>query len=269
MKAKGLLSQMLSLPENWDYTLKGLTFINSDGIDAIREAVRELERAGYIVRTRARNAKGQLAGSEYVIYEQPHPPDAPPASEKPALDKPTLENPTQEKPTQENPTTYKDTNKLKTNISITEQSNPYPSNPKTGGIANTSPRCDTRCDEMGYEKAKEIIQENIEYELLAEKYSHKRLDEAVDLMAETLCSRKQSVVIAGDEYPVSFVRDRLLKVNDQHIGYVFECLDKNTTYVRNIKKYLLAALFNAPSTIDSYYSALVQHDLYGDGQRGK
>lgn len=97
LKAKGLLSQMLSLPEEWDYTLKGLSSINREGIDAIREAVRELERAGYVTRARARNEKGQLSGTDYVIHEQPIP-------ENPALEIPTLENPTLENPMQENPT---------------------------------------------------------------------------------------------------------------------------------------------------------------------
>ncbi len=271
MKAKGLLSQMLSLPEDWDYTLKGLTFINSDGIDAIREAVRELERAGYIVRKRARDDKGRLGGSEYVIYEfppqklQPHLPDESPTSEKPILenptqDKPTLEKPTLDKPTQENPTTYKDTNKSKTNLSITEPSNPYQSNPD--GYARAASPQNTGYDGMGYEEAKETVKENIEYGILTERYSRDRLDEVVDLITETLCSRKQTTVIAGDEYPTSLVRDKLLKITPSHIEYVFDCIDKNTTYVRNIKKYMLAALFNAPSTIDSYYTTLVNHDQY-------
>ena len=105
LKAKGLLSQMLSLPEDWDYTLAGLSLINKEKIDAIREAVRELERAGYIVRSRERDAKGRLRGAEYVIYEQPQPPTSDlPTLENPTLDNPTQEKPTLEKPTQENPT---------------------------------------------------------------------------------------------------------------------------------------------------------------------
>ena len=100
LKAKGLLSQMLSLPEDWDYTLAGLSLINREKIDAIREAVRELERAGYIVRSRERDAKGRLRGAEYVIYEQPQPP----TSDLPTLENPTLDNPTQEKPTLDKPT---------------------------------------------------------------------------------------------------------------------------------------------------------------------
>ena len=97
LKAKGLLSQMLSLPEDWDYTLAGLSYINREKIDAIREAVRELERAGYIQRSRERDEKGGLRGTDYIIYEQP------PNLDLPTLENPTLENPTQEKPTLENP----------------------------------------------------------------------------------------------------------------------------------------------------------------------
>ena len=85
----------------------------------------------------------------------------------------------------------------------------------------------------------------------------------MDLMVETLCSRKKTIVVAGDEYPAQLVRDKLLKLTPMHIDYAFECMDKNTTYIRNIKKYLLAVLFNAPSTIDHYYAAQVNHDLYG------
>ena len=81
LKAKGLLSQMLSLPEEWDYTLQGLAYINWEQIDAIRQAVHELERAGYIVRTRERDSRGRLRGAEYTIYEQPQTPSSLPALE--------------------------------------------------------------------------------------------------------------------------------------------------------------------------------------------
>lgn len=98
LKAKGLLSQMLSLPEGWDYTLSGLAHINREKKDAIREAVKELERAGYIIRSRERDPKGRLRGADYVIYELPQadsPVPGKPVSDKPMLDNPTLENPTQ------------------------------------------------------------------------------------------------------------------------------------------------------------------------------
>ena len=99
LKAKGLLSQILSLPEEWDYTLQGLAHINREQVDAIRQAVHELERAGYIVRTRERDSLGRLRSAEYTIYEEPQL-----ASDLPALEKPLSENPMLENPTLDNPT---------------------------------------------------------------------------------------------------------------------------------------------------------------------
>ena len=118
---------------------------------------------------------------------------------------------------------------------------------------------------------RETVKENIDYDILLQDHrnSRDRLDEIVELIVETLCSTKPTICVSGDDFPAALVKEKLLKLNSMHIEYVFECLDKNTTYVRNIKKYLLATLFNAPSTIDSYYSALVNHDLYGDGSRGQ
>ena len=101
LKAKGLLSQMLSLPEDWDYTLAGLSQINRESIDAIRTAVWELEKAGYIKRRQGRDEKGHLRGADYVIYEQPH---TEPTPDLPTLENPTLDNPMQEKPMLEKPT---------------------------------------------------------------------------------------------------------------------------------------------------------------------
>ena len=130
---------------------------------------------------------------------------------------------------------------------------------------------DAGYDGMGYEEAREIVRENIEYDILVQdpRQDREQLDEVVELIAETLCSRRQTIVVAGDEYPAEMVKEKLLRITASHIEYVFDCLKQNTTYVRNIKKYLLASLFNAPSTIGSYYSALVNHDMYGDGLRGK
>ena len=281
LKAKGLLSLMLSLPEDWDYTLKGLSIISVESIDAIREAVRELERAGYIIRSRERNEKGQLKGADYVIYEQPRLPDSPPVPGKPVLENPTLDNPAREKPilglpaldlpAQENPTQL-NTYRSNTDPVIPKESNtngaiPYPSNPNP-----SYPPC-RRAREAGsdrYDEAdriRETVKKNIGYEILLQdkKTVKDRLEEIVDLIVETLCSTKSTICVSGDDYPASLVKEKLLKLNSMHIEYVFECLNRNTTYVRNIKKYLLATLFNAPSTIDSYYAALVNHDMHGDG----
>ena len=110
---------------------------------------------------------------------------------------------------------------------------------------------------------RQIIKENIDYDVLSVNLNRDAamLDEIVDLMTETVCTQKSNLVIAGDTYPAAIVKSKLLKLNSEHIEYVIDCMRENTSNIRNIKKYLLAALFNAPSTIDSYYTTKVHHDM--------
>ena len=116
-------------------------------------------------------------------------------------------------------------------------------------------------DEMeGYS---EIIKENIDYDslLLAYPYDQEMVEGIYDLILETVLSKNQEICIAGDVYPKNLVKSKFLKLNSSHVEYVINCLGKNTTKVRNIKSYLLASLFNAGSTISSYYKAEVNHDM--------
>ena len=247
LKAKGLLSQMLSLPEDWDYTLQGLAQINKESIDAIREAVRELERAGYIKRSRERDERGCLRGTVYTIYEQPQ---TQPNPEEPAQALPTLDNPTQLNTERKN--------KEKQNIdrSITD-SFPFPS-----GFPDAPAQ--KRMETKGtFESYRELILENIDYDILAgdPHVDREQLDEIVDLVQETVCSTRSRIRVAGNDYPAEVVRSKLLKLNSEHIRFVTDCLKQNTTRIRNIRQYLLTVLFNAPSTMNSYYTALVAHDM--------
>ena len=294
LKAKGLLSQMLSLPEDWDYTLAGLSHINREKIDAIREAVKELEKAGYIVRSRERDEKGRLRGADYVIYEQPQPkePEAatsseqPPTSDLPTLENPTLDNPTLEKPMLENPTlenpTLENPTQLNKDISRTdlskkEKSNtdisnthsipilsPYPS-PFTEDAAEPERKGTEAKTQSAVEIYRDIIKDNIEYDILIQDphMDKDRLDEIVDLILETVCTARKTLRIAGDDYPAELVKSKFLKLTSSHIEFVLDCMRENTTKIRNIRQYLRAVLFNAPSTIDSYYTALVAHDMAG------
>lgn len=273
LKAKGLLSQMLSLPEDWDYTLAGLSRINREKIDAIREAVRELERAGYIQRSRERDEKGRLRGADYIIYEKPPNLDLP-TLENPTLDNPTLEKPMQEKPTLENPTQLnKDISK--TDLPKKETSNTDLLNTDSIPILSPDPspledaaeppeRKRTERNDA-YKIYEEIIKDNIEYDHLVtyDRVEKERLDEIVSLILETVCTRRKTIRIAGDDYPAELVKAKFMKLNSSHIEFVFTCMKENTTKIRNIKQYLKAVLFNAPNTIDSYYTALVNHDMYG------
>ena len=261
LKAKGLLSLMLSLPDNWDYTTKGLARICKDGVDSICAAVRELEEHGYVIRERVRGANGQLGSIEYTILEQPAEPS--PERENPVQVKPILENPALGKPEQEN---HAQSNKDKSNtdLSSTEQSNPIRSNPPAPEGWNGTDGMEAR------EIYREIVYGNIEYDILREDNTVNRdqLDEIAELIVDTVCSARKTIRIAGDDYPAEVVKSRFLKLDSSHVQYVIDCMKNNTTYVRNIKKYLLAALYNAPATINNYYSSLVQHDLYGGGERG-
>ena len=110
---------------------------------------------------------------------------------------------------------------------------------------------------------RELLKENIEYAILTENhpFDRERIDELLELMTDTVCTRRKTLRIAGDDYPAEVVKSRLLKLNSMHIEYVLDCMAKNTTDIRNIRKYLLAALYNAPATIDSYYTSLVSRDM--------
>ena len=274
LKAKGLLSLMLSLPEDWDYTTKGLAKICKAGVDSICSTVNELEEHGYVIRERIRNAKGQLTDIQYTILEQPKPPQpgqGKPKQENPVLDSPVLGTPKQEEPEQGNPAqlnTKKSSNQgLNTDLSNTEVSNPIQSNPYEDELqAADGMGTDTRSSREIY---REIILENIEYRHLVQnnQIDRERLDELVELIVDTVCSARKTIRIAGDDYPAEVVKSRFMKLDSSHIEYVLSSMQENTTYVRNIKKYLLAALYNAPSTISSYYTSLVNHDLYGGGER--
>lgn len=287
LKAKGLLSLMLSLPEGWDYTTKGLACICKDGVDSICSTVKELEKAGYVQRRRLRNELGHLTEIEYTILEKPVRtasseesalPDSsakagtPPKREKPVLDYPVLDNPElafpeqeepeqaipeQEEPEQENPA------QLNIQESITEKLNTDLSSkdsffPSGALLENRqAPLTDGRTE-------REKIREQIDYDIMRERYSREQLDELVEIMLEVSMNRSPTIRIGRDsEYATAYVQDRLSRITAMHIERVCDGIQDNRTQVRNTKAYLLAALFNAVSTLDSYYTMQANSDFGG------
>ena len=255
LKAKGLLSMMLSLPEDWNYTTRGLAAICKEGVDAIGGALRELEAAGYIVRHQLRDRQGRISDTEYVIYEQPQPknPDTP---------QPDTASPDTEKPAELN------IEKSNTQKSITDGSS-TDSIPFREPAAARPPERKGR-DAMSVseiENYRDLILENIEYDYLCREFATYRedLDEIVELMVETVCARRKTTRIAGSDFPHEIVQSRFLKLDSEHIRFVMDCLQKNTTEVRNMKQYLLTVLFNAPTTISNHYTSLVNHDMNAGG----
>ncbi len=274
LKSKGLLSMMLSLPENWNYTTRGLASICKEGTDSIGSALKELERAGYIVRNRLRDEKGKIVDVEYVIYETPHlPENSVPHTPLPDTAYPDTENPDMDNPCPDNtaqlnkdiPITQKSINDLSSTDSIPFSFTPFQAEERQPSAVER--KRSEAVTQSTVEIYQEIIRDNIEYDHLVQHRSIDRdmLDEIVDLILETVCTARKTIRVAGDEYPAELVKAKFLKLNCEHIEFVMDCMRENTTEVRNIKKYLLAVLFNAPSTIGSYYTAKVNHDLYGGG----
>ena len=319
LKAKGLLSVMLSLPPEWDFTVAGLTLISKEGISAIRAAISELEKAGYVIRSRVRNASGQIVDVEYTIYEFPqndpacrqlesgHPLSEKPMLENLTLDNPTLdyltlENPILEKPTLENRTqlntegenTYpKKKDKLITDPSNRDPSSIHPSNPEASPVRlPMDPDCkqDTdgfaplRSDQQdGLTERQRImsastsipglrrklsinelvrkIRMQIEYEDLIDEKGKEEIDNIVSIMVEVMSAKCEYFTISGKQYPADLVHKRFSQIDFHTVEYVTDCLHRCGSDIRNIKQYLIAALFNAPATYDSYYSAAVRRDF--------
>lgn len=277
LKAKGLLSLMLSLPEGWDYTTKGLACICKDGVDSICSTVKELENAGYVQRRRLRNELGHLTEIEYTILEKPvrtaaseeSLPDSsekagtPPKREKPVLDDPVLDNPElafpeQEEPEQENPAQLNIQESI-TEKSITDLSSKDSFFPSTGALPvnKQAPLTDGRAE-------REKLREQIAYEIMVERYSREQLDELVEIMLEVAMNRSPTIRIGRDsEYATAYVQDRFSRITSMHIERVCDGIRDNHTQVRNTKAYLLAALFNAVSTLDSYYTMQANSDFGG------
>ena len=250
LKAVGLLSKMLSFNDGWKFSTKGLSAICKEGPDAILSALRELEKHGYLVRHRQRDGKGRMSNTIFEIYEEPQ-------ESTPEREKPHTENPDVDNPDVDNPCGDKSA-QISTDQVITQER-------KTLSKNNQSINLDgmDRMDERN--RYEEIIRQNLDYDILCQdpKFDNDRFQEMIDIMLDAVCSTAPTIRINGEDMPQQVVKSRFLKLNSSHIEYVFEVMNKNPADIRNIKAYLLTALYNASLTIDNYYSALVNHDFYG------
>lgn len=269
LKAKGLLSMFLSFPEDWNYSTRGLAKICKEGVEAVGNTIKELEKAGYIVRRQLRGANGRITDTEYIIYEKPQtpepsspdtvPPDmVPPDAVSPDTENPDVAGPDMDAPHMENPAQL-NINQSKTQKSNTKRSNTHsilPPAPFTGPAEGMKEILEKR----------EEIREQIEYELIVNADNQMQIDEFVEIMLEVALSRTPSMRIGRDmEYPTAFVQQRFEQITATHIEKVLDGIRENTTRVWNTRAYLLAALFNAPATMDNHYTMLVNHDLNHSG----
>ena len=248
LKAVGLLSKMLSFNDGWKFSTKGLSAICKEGPDAILSALRELEKHGYLVRHRQRDGKGRMSSTLFEIYEEPQ--ELPPER-----DKPHTENPCVEKPDVDNPRGDKSA-QINTDQVITQKRNTDLNNYQSINLDGMD-----RMDER--ERYREIIEENIEYEIMKDRPDGDRLGEIVEIMLDAVCSTAPTIRINGEDMPQQVVKSRFLKLDSSHIEYVFHAMKDCPSDIRNIRAYLLTTLYNAPATMDNFYSAKVNHDFNG------
>ena len=254
LKAKGLLAMILTLPEDWHYSVDGLAAISKESRASINSGLKELEKAGYLIRRQLRDEKGHLTNTEYTIYEEPRSPcvdyltTGSPHADDPSTDGPSAEN-------------CKGINKEKPN---TEKQNTDGNKYRFNSYQELA---EVTAEEMRRERQaySNLIKENIEYDFLLRnnRFSEQDIEEIFEIMLDTVCSKKPFIRIGGDDKPADVVKSQLLKLDSGHIEFVLDCMKQNTTRVRNIKQYLLTTLYNAPQTISNYYSSLVNHDMYG------
>ena len=248
LKAKGLLSLMLSLPEDWDYSMRGLAKLSADGLDSTRAAVKALERSGYVVRRQLYDARGRFSNNEYTVFEIPQP--SSPSSDLPLTGKPSTEKPSSDAPLSEKPSL------INTEQVITQERNTDLNNYQSINLDGMD-----RMDER--ERYREIIEENIEYEIMKDRPDGDRLGEIVEIMLDAVCSTAPTIRINGEDMPQQVVKSRFLKLDSSHIEYVFHAMKECPSDIRNIRAYLLTTLYNAPATMDNFYSAKVNHDFNG------
>ena len=238
--------------------------------------LKKLEQKGYLTRHRLRDRSGRISDTEYVVYESPHketeadlpdkvsqdtdePDTASPCTENPYMVSPDTVTSRTDAPYTEKPA------QLNTQVSNTYELNTQKSNPDPIMIQKQrAQQADTGMSDMDQMDAREYrrtlaeVKEQIEYDALDTPHDHERLDEIVEIMTETLCSRKPYIKVAGENYPAEVVKSRFKKLSYHHIEYVFLSLDKKHTEVRNIRQYLMTTLYHAPTTMSNYYDAEVR-----------
>ena len=253
----------------WHLALSGPRTKNSickESVETIGKTLRELESAGYLTRRQLRGKNGRITDTEYTIFEKPvkpQPEPAPPDTASPGTENPDMVNPDMETPDMAVPDT-ENPPQLNTKKSNIQKSNTHGSN--THSFFPSAPAAAETDGQTEVMEKREEIRDQIEYEHICNSLNREQIDEFVEIMLEVALTKSPTIKIGRDaEYPTAFVQQRFAKITCSHIEKVLDGIHENTTRVWNTKAYLMAALFNAPSSLDNHYTMLVNHDLYGGG----
>ena len=233
----GLLTKVLSLPDDWEFSIRGLEHILKDGQDGIRSALRVLEETGYLVRSRARNAHGKMGKITYTFYERSLCPSNPnkesPDTEEPNMEKPDMVGEPQ----------------LITKKVINNLSNNYPIN-QDGAMTDRTVQ-------------EEAVRNHIDYPALVTRnpYSVDQIDEMVAIMADVMMMPDGAeITVGGNQLSVGVVKSQLQRLESNHIEYVLDSMSGSAAPIHNIHGYLLTALYRAPLTLHNHYAAQVACD---------
>lgn len=260
LKAKGLLSMCLSLPDDWNYSIAGLVKISKEGKESVTSTLKELEKEGYLKRKKIRDERGRIVDVEYTITEFP----VNPCPNNPEAENQDMEN--QNLGSQDMGTPYPESQtELNTDIPKTDLQTPdhhIGSDQKSG---NKRKAFTGQSVPDYWRTTKEQVEAQINYSGLINDYPTRKgeIDEFVIIIVDTLCSRKPTLRVNGEERPALMVKERLNMLRDDHIRYVLQSLQNTSTKTKKPNQYLLTAFFNAPATINNYYANEVNHDMYG------
>lgn len=241
---------MLSLPESWDYTINGLVTLSKDGRDSVISALKELEKEGYLIRRRNRNEKGQLTDTEYIIFQQP-------VTDFPTQDKPIQGKPMQENHLQSN-TNISNTNFIN-NPSINQSDVTDRSNRKNVEYGNV---CEKPVENY-VENYEEAIKDRIHYFDLCERYGESPINNIVSVMNDVYVATDDDIRIGKRKIPCETVKAVYNKIDYDCVIYIMDSLSEASKKrkIRNMKKYLMTTLYNAPMTMDIHYRTDVNYDL--------
>lgn len=254
LTARGLLLTMLSMSDNFNFSIKGLASILPDGEAKVSSALKELEKHGYLKRERIYGKNGRFLDVEYSISDEP-------IFCKSNLDEPQPENPNMVDSNAEN----------RHDNQISKESNTKELNINQSIYQSIVDADVKMIDRMDWISTIQVVEEQIERTYLEsiknnngmDMYVSDEIGELVQLIAWVYITPQKSLRINGVDVDISIVRDIYHQLNEEHIIYVLDCLKRNTVKINARRNYLLTALYNAPATMGGYYSNLVQHDLYG------
>ena len=253
---------ILALPEDWNFTIRGLSAICKEGVESIGTALKELEKGGYLVRKRVRGADGRMNDTEYNFYEEPirqteeqpeESDDGQSGTEEPEMETSEAEQPHTEKPDAGN-SVQSNTHISKTYSPNTHKSNPYPSHLQTyeadgyDGMGNC-------VDVQTWNRIRAEVEKQICFEAYEGTRNGSVINEIVELMTEICCMPGGMMRISGVPYSVEVVKKRFRELTSSHIDTLLWSMKRSNREIRNIRSYLLTSLFQAPTTKENIFEA--------------